>query len=313
MLVALGDRPLASVTQRIDVLRQQYGQRFAENSLTDFVRGKIDLPGTVELLVLRSNEMDSDFESNPEAAPSLIGRTFQQIRSALHKLHSLGFREAVIATDHGFYLNTSSGAGDVCAKPPGNWINVHERLLLGDGVTDTDNYVLSAERLGVRGDFSQVAGPRAMVAYRAGQWYLHGGASLQETIVPVIVLKLEKAEDRFAKQPTVTIRYKRGAARVTTRLPVFEVTASAGDLFSMAATVDVLLEAHDAQGNVVGEAKPGGDVNPATLTLSLMPGQTAKVTLKMDLEFEGPFTVKVLDPTTLTAFDQLDLETDYVV
>jgi hypothetical protein len=33
----------------------------------------------------------------------------------------------------------------------------------------------------------------------------------------------------------------------------------------------------------------------------------------MDLEFEGPFTVKVLDPTTLTAFDQLDLETDYVV
>jgi hypothetical protein len=29
--------------------------------------------------------------------------------------------------------------------------------------------------------------------------------------------------------------------------------------------------------------------------------------------FEGAFTVKALDPATSTLYDQLDLETDYVV
>jgi hypothetical protein len=33
----------------------------------------------------------------------------------------------------------------------------------------------------------------------------------------------------------------------------------------------------------------------------------------MDPDFEGKFTVKALDPTTLTAYSKLDLETDYTV
>ena len=63
--------------------------------------------------------------------------------------------------------------------------------------------------------------------------------------------------------------------------------------------VEILLEAQDKQGNVVGEAKPGGPVNPATLTVTVGPDDAIKVTLKMQLDFEGKFTVKALDPTTL--------------
>jgi len=37
------------------------------------------------------------------------------------------------------------------------------------------------------------------------------------------------------------------------------------------------------------------------------------VTLKMQLEFEGGFTLKALDPATLAAYCSLDLETDYSV
>ena len=75
----------------------------------------------------------------------------------------------------------------------------------------------------------------------------------------------------------------------------------------------ILLEAHDKKGNVVGEAKPGGSVNPATGSVTLKPGERLQVTLRMQLEFEGKFTVKALDPTTLTAYHTLDLETDYAV
>lgn len=313
LAVVLGDQLLNNVTQRMDVLRQRYGQRFAEMTLKDFARSKIDLPATVELLVLRSNEMDNDFESNPEAAPSLISRTFQQIRGALHKLGGLGFQEAIIVTDHGFYLKALLEAGDVCAKPPGTWLSVHGRLLLGDGAGDAANLVLPAETLGVRGDFAQVAVPYALVAYQAGASYLHGGASLQETVVPVISVRLKAAEAGFGKPPTVTLSYKHGAKRITTRLPVIDVTVGSGNLFSIDANIDILVEAHDRQGQVVGEAKLGGPVNPATRTLTLRPNTTIQIALKMDETFEGKFAVKALDPRTLTLFSTLELETNYTV
>ncbi len=312
---ALGGQALNIVPQRMAVLRARYGQRFAEATLRDFLRPAFDLPATAELLVLRSNEMDRDFESNPETAPGLLSRTFQQVRQAVRKLAELGFDDALIVTDHGFFLNPEGGAGDACARPPGNWLAVHERLLLGDGAEDAANAVFDAATLGMRGDFGQAASPRAMTAYRAGATYLHGGVSLHEAVVPVIVLPLRRAAPAVAlwRPPAVMLAYKQGAKRITTRLPVIDVSAGLGELGTAGAPVELLLEAQDRQGNVVGEARPGGPVNPATRLVSLQPGQAARVTVQMQLDFEGKFTVKALDPTTLALLAKLDLETDYTV
>ena len=131
--------------------------------------------------------------------------------------------------------------------------------------------------------------------------------------MPVIAISLHTIEEKAGKHPKVTLSYKRGAKKVTTRLPVVEVIVSSGDLFSMGSTFEVLLEAHDKKGDVIGEAKPGGAVNPATRTLSINLGQSLPVILRMDLEFEGKFTLKALDPTTLKMYSKLDLETDYTV
>lgn len=313
MVVMLGDQPLTSVTQRMDVLRKRYGQRFAEMPLTDFIRSKQSQASTVELLVLRSNTIDSHLESTPDMALRIILDSLKEIRVAVHKLKLLGFQDAIIVTDHGFFLNSSAVAGDVCQKPPGTWLNIHDRCLLGDGVGDAANFALAASQLGIRGDFNQVAGPRGMVAYRAGTRYFHGGASLQEAVVPVIAMRLTEVEEDAGQSISVSLTYKRGAKLITTRFPVVEVTAT-GNLFSAGSTFEVLVEAHDKQGNVVGEAKPGGAVNPATRTVTVKPGSgPVQVTMKMDLDFEGKFTVKALDPTTLTAYSKLELATDYTV
>ena len=63
-----------------------------------------------------------------------------------------------------------------------------------------------------------------------------------------------------------------------------------------------------------GEAKLGGPVNPATRIITLKPGDTFPITIKMDMEFEGKFIVTALDPITQTALGKaLELETDYTV
>ena len=129
----LGGIPVGNVNQRMEVLRKRFGDRFHEMTLNDFVRRNPKIAETVDLLVLRSTEIDSQLESNPETTLGLIPGTLKRIRVALHKLREKGFREAVIVTDHGFFLNAQAEAGDVCVKPQGQWpVNAHDRMMLGD-------------------------------------------------------------------------------------------------------------------------------------------------------------------------------------
>ena len=80
----------------------------------------------------------------------------------------------------------------------------------------------------------------------------------------------------------------------------------------MQAEAEVLIEAHDTNGNVVGQAKPGGPVDPATGTIHLPTGRSLRVAIKMDEDFEGAFTLKALDPVTLNTYGTLNLATDYL-
>lgn len=312
LLPMLGDVPVRNVNQRMDILRKRYGQRFAEMTLKEFLRKNHSLDSAVDLLVIRSDYIDSQLETDPESALGQILQSLKRIRTAIHKLKDMGFHEVVIATDHGFVLNPSPQAGDVCRKPPGEWINIHERSLLGRGSADSSNFAIPAEHVGIRGDFEQLAGPRGLVPYRVGMPYFHGGVSLQETVVPVITIRLQEKETDF-RNPQVKLSYKNGAKRITTRLPVIEISLEDNTIFSTGTYFEILLEAHDKKGDVVGEVKAGERVDPAMGTVHLKHGDKTKVTIKMKPDFEGKFSIKAMNPTTRTTYCKIDLETDYVV
>lgn len=310
----LGDVPVGTVPQRMGAIKKRYGDRFHEMLLNDFVRGKPKIPELVDLLVLRSTEIDSQLENNPETTLSLIPGTLKLIRAALTKLRQMGFKEAVIVTDHGFFLNGHAEAGDVCAKPQGNWLyNAHDRILLGNGNADAHSTVIESAKLGIRGDFAQAALPRTMAPYRAGHLYFHGGASLAEAVVPVLVAKLDSEDQEKSGKISVELSYKNGATRITTRVPVIGIRAQSDDMFALEESIEVLVEAQDAKGEVVGEPRTGGDIDPATRTLRLVPGETKQIAMRMDAEFEGKFTIKALNPTTLASYSSLSLSTDYTV
>jgi hypothetical protein len=186
-------------------------------------------------------------------------------------------------------------------------------MLLGDGEADAHNFALPAERLGVRGAFARCAGPRSMAPYRAGHLYFHGGASLAEAVVPVLVVRFEAAASPEKDQFKIKLSYRGGAKKITTPFPVIEVELFSDNLFSQASEVEILLEAHDGKGQVVGEPRPGGDVNPATRTVMLAPSERKQIALRMDEGFQGKFTIKALNPVTLAAYDSYSLETDYTV
>jgi hypothetical protein len=304
-----------SVASRMKVFEELYGDRFAQMTLSEFnSTKKVKVADAVSLLVIRSTEIDSHLENNPDTTLGLVHQTLKGIRVAIHRLKQAGFTNVVIATDHGFFLNGHADAGDLCTKPSvGDWITIHDRALLGTGSGDTQNLVLPTEKVGIRGDFECFGVPRSLATYRRGLRFFHGGASLQEAIVPAITVALQDQAARETIVASVLLSYKSGAKRITTRLPVVDLAVESTDMFSQGADIEVLLEAHDRKGNVVGEARKGDPVDPATGTLTLKPGQQRQVTIRMDMEFEGKFTLKAFNPITMTTYASIDLETDYAV
>ena len=315
VVASLNGQRIATVTQRMKVIEALYGDRFAEMTLSKFVSSRrTNIPDSVHLFILRSTEIDSLLENNPDSTLGLVHQTLKSIRVAVHRLKSADFTDIVIVTDHGFFLNGHADAGDLCAKPEhGDWVNVHDRALVGEGVGDTQNFAIAAEKVSIRGNFSIFCAPRSMAPYRRGLHFFHGGPSLQEAIVPVITVKLQESAGAESPVATVHLFYKSGAKRITTRLPVVDLLVESGDLFSQEAESEIMLEAHDSNGNVVGEAKRGDPVNPATGTLTLKSGHHQQVTIRMNLEFEGKFTLKALNPVTMAAYASIRLETDYAV
>ena len=248
----------------------------------------------------------------PKTAPGVILRELKTLRVAISLLQKQGFNHVVIATDHGFFMNRQAVEGDVCPKPAGDWYITHDRMALGSGNVDDHHFMVSASHVGVNGDFSHIAGPGTMAAYSKNILYFHGGASLQECVVPVMEIKLKPQAQPTSQQAEVALRYKRGATSITSRRPVIEIAVT-GDMFAQAESFEILLEAQTKKGKVVGEAKIGGAVNPATRTVSMQPGDTQKVTIIMDDDFEGAFMVKALNPNTMAEFAHLKLKTDYMV
>ena len=74
----------------------------------------------------------------------------------------------------------------------------------------------------------------------------------------------------------------------------------------------MLVEVHYDDCEVIGEAKPGGPVNDATGVIALVPGQRVHIAMKMQLNFEGKFTVKAINPNTFATYNSLKLKTDYL-
>jgi hypothetical protein len=309
----LDGQSVANVVQRMNIFRRLLNDRFEEMTLAEFIKPKKKIASTTDLLILRSTEIDSLLENDPAATLSNVPITLNQIRLAVHKMLSLDFEQVVIVSDHGFFLNLEPEAGDVCQKPQGTWTEIHHRFMLGSGAEDTHNFVMQADKLSVKGNFTQCAGPRTMAPYRSGEVYFHGGLSLQEAVVPILLVKPAKAKQVSGSSGhKVEIKYKNGATKITTQVPVIVLTLVAGDLFAGEQDVEVLIQATDDKGNVVGEPNAGGDLNPATGTVTLKLEEPTQITLRMNSEYEGKFTIAALNPVTGAGYGSLVLRTDYL-
>jgi len=316
LVTTLGGENATGPATRFNYLRSCKGDQCDDIDLDALIKAKKSkVSDKVKLLVVRTHDMDTIAHGTPQQVFQIIPQLLRQIIRGLNKAADLGFSKAVIVTDHGFILFHEQGAGNVASRPAGNWLVEKNRCMLGQGTADSANLVMKSSELGIPGDFKDFAAPKALVPYSRGQIYYHEGLSLQECVLPCLIVQLKGADKKTKtnEAPRLTLTYRQGKTdRITQLRPVVDLAWPQASLISEESEIEVTIEAIDSKGKIVGSVGTGQTVNPATGGVRIKPGTAIAVVLNMETEFSGSFTVRVLDQVSNATLAELKLKTGYL-
>ncbi|MEQ2006269.1 MAG: PglZ domain-containing protein [Limisphaerales bacterium] len=307
-------RSLPALPQRLDYIKEVVGaNRFAAMELADILATK-DLASLnhVEVLVVRTSEIDQLGENNPAYLTGLLPGAVRDLQLALNRLADVGFAVAVLATDHGFCWFDSVESGDAIQKPPGEWVEVKNRALLGAGQPNAQVVCVEAAHVGIRGEISRYVAARGLATFTKGVRYFHEGLSLQECLLPVLQVGLKPSPKKIAAVRVELFLTYRGAntGSVTTLRPSVEVSLPGSDLFGPA-DVSFVLEGFDSTSKKVAEAASSPVTDPATGEVRMLRGQSIKVPIRIQEGFNGRFELRAAHPGTGEIFATLKLITDF--
>lgn len=308
----IGNHVVTDPESRLSVVKEYYGDKCMMVDLDVLInKKKLSVPKTIDLLMVKTTDIDSIAETKPVEASRFMPRLLKKIMAGVRKVESLGYDVAVLVTDHGFILWDEFYQGDKVGKPDGDWVWSKDRALLGKGSPTADVLVLDTAAVGIPTDAVHYAVPRSLGTFTSGKSYSHSGLSLQECVVPFLSVTLTGGSPtEVSEKPELTLTYKgQQSGSITTRRPMLELALHQMGLFEE--SMEFALEAFDGK-TLVGETAVGQYVNDATGLITMQPGQAIKVPLKMEDDFEGSFIVRASDPETGVVYASVNLQTNYV-
>ena len=173
-----------------------------------------------DVVYVYHNRIDAvgDKRDSEERVFDAVEATLEELVRLVKKLVNANASNLLITADHGFiYQHQVLDESDFASQEP-EGVEIarrNRRFVLGKGLTETSSFThLRADQVGLDGDIEMLI-PKSINRLRvkgAGSRYVHGGATLQEIVVPVI--KINKKRESDISQVGVDIL--RGAASVIT-------------------------------------------------------------------------------------------------
>ncbi len=302
LVPALGTRLLKTSADRMRLLAETYGDRFFETTLDELLGSPKKVAANVksaELFVVRTQDPDAVAENlGAWRARRYLSDVIGDIAAAVRWAVSQGFNRVVISADHGHMMLPEIPAGDVVQTPPGGWLENKRRCRLGSGLSGAAGTItLKAGHVGIQGDVQEVCLPIGFRVFSEGEGYFHGGLSLQEAVVPVVVFRAGREKPSAAGKPEIDIRYR--SDKFTSRVVGLKFHLQ-GDMFDTAARVRI--EAYDGAGakaKVVGEAADCEARDEKTREVTLQANKETPVPVLVDPDFDGAeIEIRVSDPLT---------------
>ena len=256
-----------------------------------------------DLFLLTSTELDTQGEGHASSPMRFLSEIIEDLMIAFTKLGHLGFDAAVIATDHGFVFYEDMETGNLCAEPSGEWNLKKRRCLIGSGDQGPGQHRFATSAISIPTDDPSFMVPRGLAMYHRGNGYFHEGLSLQESVVPRIVLHFPKTAP--SRPSTLEVALSCVKKSFSSRMISVTLTGpDIADFFAESPKVRVIA----VQGRTeVGRPCAGTGVDTSA-NLVVVQEAPAKITLRLEEEAkEGPIHIKAIDPLTDKELNSIEL------
>lgn len=164
--------------------------------------------GDTPLLVVRSQSIDALGEMDGGLlARQIMGTIVGNVARAVRKLGRVGFEYFVIAADHGHQFSLRKDSDMTMEKPGGTKVDQHRRCWAGQGgQTPAACVRVKGTELGYDTDLDFIF-PKGLAIFKTGgdPAFHHGGASLQEMVIPVLTLRVPSATKPASAESTTLL------------------------------------------------------------------------------------------------------------
>lgn len=208
---------------RIKILGRAIGQRATACKAEDLMAMKGDdcraLVRDHEVIYVYHDRIDATGKRDTEERVfEAVEETLQELIRLIKKLTGANASNLLVTADHGFiYQNRAIDESDFSGvDATGDQILSRDRrFVLGRGLAETSSlHKFTPEQLGLAGEV-EVQIPKSINRLRlkgSGSRFVHGGASLQEVVIPVLKINKKRQSDVTA----VEVDILRGASSVIT-------------------------------------------------------------------------------------------------
>lgn len=309
-----GETNVKSRSARLGVFDSELNDRVTTSNLADFIDNTKtphsltaykEKTAQCDLLVLTSTELDELGEGNSTSELQLIPSVMRKLKLAVSRCAELGYDTAVVATDHGFIWIEDSDSGSVCEKPAGEWPLIKRRCLIGQGDDTAGTQKFTTKELSIPTELPSFVVPKALATFSKGVGYFHEGLSLQESLVPRIVVNFTQAATaQSSGNPEVELSRKK--KNFTSRIVSIGIAwPGSPDMFSEGTEFKLVAFQNK---NEIGFPSSGEQVNSASGLIKMQQGEAIKVSLRLTEEAkEGPVHIKAINPATEKVIDSLEL------
>ena len=236
--VEMNGRLLRNREERIRFLEEHLeGVPFYETKLE-----KVYKPGKAvreaikkaRFILITSQEIDQLGEMlSPVAARRFMQDMLPDLRRAILELLKLGVSHVVVTSDHGYLFGEEIDPGEKIDPPGGETYLLHRRVWIGKGGQQHPAYLrLPESRVGLSGE-NELVFPAGIAAFKSpggNQVYLHGGISLQEMVIPLLIVSAREKGSSAPAGGRVELSLEH--EQITNRFFTVQVTYIADDLFA---------------------------------------------------------------------------------
>ncbi|MFE6806095.1 BREX-1 system phosphatase PglZ type A [Streptomyces sp. NPDC057681] len=203
-LVDLDGQPSAGTGNRSKILASVRGTAIPAEDLLGMTRDEIrELYRQHQVLYVYHNRIDAtgDKQGTERQVFEAAEKTLEELVALVKRLASADATNILVTADHGFLFQDSAldDAGYLSVAPQGDDIAVQaRRYVLGTGLKPEPAFkTFTSAQLGLDSNY-EVQVPKSIHRLRlkgSGARFVHGGATLQEIVVPVLAINKKRKSD----------------------------------------------------------------------------------------------------------------------